>query len=211
MSGGDQEPNKLRARGKVSTKGLEGEVELTGFDRAMKYLAPSPVERIETAVSQRIAKNIRAGRPMYYGCDEATQELALGIFQRERRKEQNLEAVTGVAQRELLGAKQRALPPAGDSSSTDPEDDGSSTDPDWFTRFRSYASEVSIPEVQEIWGRILAGEVATPGSFSLYSLEVLRRIDRANARMFDQLSAWVVNGGILATVSLHGNSMRAAE
>lgn len=198
MSEEDQEPKEIRVRGKLSADGLEGDLKLQGFDRVINYLTPTPVERMEAAASRRVEKNIRAGRPMLDGCDEHTQDLVLGMFERERRKEQNLGAVTRIAQREFPSVKQRALPPASDGPSTDPAGDGPSTDPDWFTRFRSYASEVSLPQVQEIWGRILANEAATPGSFSIYSLEVLRRLDNASARAFDQLSAWVVNGGILA-------------
>lgn len=53
-----------------------------------------------------------------------------------------------------------------------------SVDEDWLTRFFEIAKNISAEDMQFIWGKILAGEIVNPGSFSLRTLEVLRNISR---------------------------------
>ena len=47
-------------------------------------------------------------------------------------------------------------------------------DEDWLFRWRDAASVVSSEELQTLWGRVLAGEIKSPGSFSLRTLEFLK-------------------------------------
>lgn len=56
--------------------------------------------------------------------------------------------------------------------------------PDWVTRFFSVAAEVSDVDMQALWGKILAGETARPGKFSVRTLEVLRNLSRSEAEIF---------------------------
>jgi hypothetical protein len=59
-------------------------------------------------------------------------------------------------------------------------------DPDWFKTFDGGAN-VSNSEMQEMWGRILAGELKSPGSFSRRSLAIVCELDQHAARSFAQL------------------------
>ena len=38
-------------------------------------------------------------------------------------------------------------------------------DEDWLFRWRDSASKVSVAELQALWGRVLAGEIKSPGTF----------------------------------------------
>lgn len=69
-------------------------------------------------------------------------------------------------------------------------------DPDWLYRWRDAASEVSAEELQHLWGRVLAGEVRSPGSFSLRTLEFLRNISRQEAEAIELLSRYAIYGFI---------------
>ncbi|MBN8466739.1 DUF2806 domain-containing protein [Corallococcus exiguus] len=59
-------------------------------------------------------------------------------------------------------------------------------DPDWTSRFFSAAQEISSEEMQQLWGRLLAGEISTPGSFSLRALDCLRNLTSSEARFFSE-------------------------
>lgn len=62
----------------------------------------------------------------------------------------------------------------------------------WFSRVLRDAEDVSDEEVRDLYARILAGEIARPGTFSLRTLSVLRDLDRDTARIFETVlkSLW---------------------
>jgi hypothetical protein len=64
-------------------------------------------------------------------------------------------------------------------------------DEDWLYRWRDYTGEVSNDDLQKIWGRLLAGEVKAPGSYSLRCLDFLRNLSQAEAKLIEQLSSLV--------------------
>lgn len=67
-------------------------------------------------------------------------------------------------------------------------------DEDWLYRWRDSASNVSAEELQALWGRVLAGEVKSPGTFSLRTLEFLRTLSKEDARRIEKLAPFVVDG-----------------
>lgn len=70
-------------------------------------------------------------------------------------------------------------------------------DREWIRRFFSYAEDISNIEFQNLWGKILAGEVTKPGSYSLGLLEVLRKIDKKDAEKFQKLCKIAPNDGYI--------------
>lgn len=67
-------------------------------------------------------------------------------------------------------------------------------DEDWLFRWRDSASNVSAEYLQHLWGRVLAGELKAPGSFSLRTLEFLRNVSQDEARAIEKLAAFVLSG-----------------
>lgn len=59
---------------------------------------------------------------------------------------------------------------------------------DWICEFMDMAKHVSDVEYRSIWGRILAGEMETPGSFSIGALEKLRCLSKKDAECFTKAS-----------------------
>ena len=57
-------------------------------------------------------------------------------------------------------------------------------DEDWRIRFFNKAQDISSDEMQEIWAKILAGEVSHPGKVSLRTLEILSNISKTEATIF---------------------------
>ena len=68
-------------------------------------------------------------------------------------------------------------------------------DDDWVTRFFSIVKDISNEEMQYIWGKILAGEIASPNSFSLRTLDTLRNISAEDARKFQNVVPLVLRLG----------------
>jgi len=94
----------------------------------------------------------------------------------QTRKQLNVESVTASAVEELLN---------------DPEIENHTNDKpvdaDWTARFFETIENVSEVQMQQLWGRVLAGEVKSPGSFSLRTLEILRNLKKDEAEIFSKI------------------------
>ena len=96
------------------------------------------------------------------------------------REENNIENVLEASSKELLQVE---------CVSDEPVDD------DWITRFFTIVKDISDKEMQYVWGKILAGEIASPKSFSLKTLEILRNISSNDAQAFQRLIPLIVRCG----------------
>ncbi|MEN5231519.1 DUF2806 domain-containing protein [Sphingobacterium faecium] len=61
-------------------------------------------------------------------------------------------------------------------------------DPDWRSKFFNKAQDISSDELQEVWAKILANEITSPGNVSLRSLEVLSSLSKAEALIFSKVA-----------------------
>lgn len=102
------------------------------------------------------------------------------IEYQEQKRQQNIEKVTQIAAEQLENEK------------TVSEE---KVDKDWTTRFFNYAQDVSNEEMQGLWGRILAGEVKNPKSFSLRTLELIRSLSKSDAELFSKIANFSINHG----------------
>lgn len=55
---------------------------------------------------------------------------------------------------------------------------------DWFVRFYEAVGNISDEVMQDLWAKLLAGEVAEPSSFSLKTIDVLRNLSKQDAKLF---------------------------
>jgi hypothetical protein len=72
-------------------------------------------------------------------------------------------------------------------------------DDDWVVQFINYSQDVSNEEMQLLWARLLAGEVARPGTYSLRALQLVRLLTPKDAEIFKRLCnySWKVGRGLL--------------
>ena len=61
-------------------------------------------------------------------------------------------------------------------------------DPDWFSQYCELVLDISNNSMQQLWAKILAGEIATPGRFSLKTLQTLKQMSYKEAQSL-QLAA----------------------
>lgn len=106
------------------------------------------------------------------------QRAQIRIDYKEQKKQRNIENITQSAAKNLENES---------SVSEEPVDE------DWTTRFFDYAEDVSNEEMQEIWGRILAGEIKQPNSFSLRTLEFVRNLTKQEAQVFTKAANFVIS------------------
>lgn len=66
---------------------------------------------------------------------------------------------------------------------------------DWFIRFYEAVGNISDEEVQEIWAKILAGEIAKPSSFSLKTIDTLKNISKKDTDLFVKLCSHSFSNG----------------
>jgi uncharacterized repeat protein (TIGR03899 family) len=57
------------------------------------------------------------------------------------------------------------------------------SDLDWFNRYITLAENVSNKTMQDLWAKILAGELSRPGSYSLKALKVFRDMSIVDAKL----------------------------
>lgn len=100
------------------------------------------------------------------------------IDYKEQKKQLNIENITQNAANNLENES---------SVSDEPVDE------DWTTRFFDYAEDISNEEMQDIWGRILAGEIKQPNSFSLRTLEFVRNLTKGEALTFTKAANFVIS------------------
>lgn len=98
----------------------------------------------------------------------------------EAKKQLNIENVTAFAAEELRNEQPITDEPL---------------DEDWTTRFFKIAEEVSNEEMQALWGKILAGEIKQPKSYSLRTLELIRNLSKNEADVFMKVANFAIKSG----------------
>lgn len=63
---------------------------------------------------------------------------------------------------------------------------------DWFVRFFDSVGNISNEKMQDLWSKVLAGEINNQGSFSLRTLETLRNMTQREATLFESMSHLVL-------------------
>lgn len=110
--------------------------------------------------------------------DIKKQELLKRAFNRfafqEMRRQENIENIIKVAAESLPGTVSEE--PVGK---------------DWISRFFDECNDVSDEELQKLWGRLLAGEVASPKSCSRKTLAVLKDFSKEDAELFIEFCSYI--------------------
>lgn len=99
---------------------------------------------------------------------------------KEQKRQQNIESITQKAAEDLESEKNVSDEPVSE---------------DWTSRFFNYAEDISNEEMQGIWGRILAGEIKKPKSYSLRALDILRNLSTEEAEIFIKFGSLGIRSG----------------
>ncbi len=95
----------------------------------------------------------------------------------EAKNQHNIESITAFAAEELKNEAPVTDEPL---------------DEDWTTRFFRIAEEISNEEMQALWGKILAGEIKQPKTYSLRTLELIRNLSQNEANTFMKVANFAI-------------------
>jgi len=95
----------------------------------------------------------------------------------DAKKQHNIEDITAFAAEELKNEAPVTDEPL---------------DEDWTTRFFRIAEDISNEEMQALWGKILAGEIKQPKTYSLRTLEVIRNLSQNEANTFIKVANFAI-------------------
>lgn len=88
------------------------------------------------------------------------------------------------------------------------EDTDAPIDPDWMNMFSSHAENASSEHLRTLWARILAGQVRSPGRFSLATLRFVSELDKSIAELFQsRLSSIVFDQFLIKPKELKGQDL----
>ena len=161
----------LKVFGPAFTK-RQAEADAYADARKLKTIRDNPDMEIVYANGQM---NARQRTPEALAFRAEQRQLAESI-----RQEENIEKVLDIAGQELQSKEIIS---------------DQSVDEDWLTRFFGVAKDVSSSDMQLIWGKILAGEISRPKSFSMRTLETIRNISSDEAEVFESLLPFVMLNG----------------
>ena len=120
------------------------------------------IELIERAKSKALAE----GREIEADTYDRIQDRLLN---KETKRQRNIDTVASIAAEELKDEQTVSEEPVNE---------------DWSTRYFNIVEDISDNEMQTLWGRILAGEVKKPNSYSLRTLEFLKNLSKNEALSF---------------------------
>lgn len=96
------------------------------------------------------------------------------------RSEINVSRAIICAEQELL--RDTGLPPT------------EAIEDDWLHMWKDYSSKVSAEGLQRLWGSVLAGEIKSPGKYSIRTLEFLKLLSRREAELITKIAPFGIGG-----------------
>lgn len=122
---------------------------------------------------------------------EVGKEIQSRIAFQEEKRQSNIHSVVTKAAEDL----------------SDKQVQDHEVDHDWSARLFADVQDVSSAQMQQIWARILAGEVEAPGRTSLRTLAILKNMTQRDAVMFSSVSRFTINDFILNSKQITHETM----
>jgi len=192
---------------------------IKAFGRLCTALVEVPVAALEGVVAERRAESQARVKLISATADQLVAQLKVDPQLAEAasnryaarivRQQVNLNRVSAIALDELKAKSARSgdVPDGAEGEAADEIDN------DWLNVFETEAAEKSSEQMQMLFGKILAGEVRRPKSFSIKTLRLISQLETNTAQLFKHLCSLSVSlqapGGHLLDVrvcSLGGNA-----
>lgn len=104
----------------------------------------------------------------------------------QARKQNNREEVARIAISNLVEEQEAVV-----------DETAEELDEDWLNTFEKHAENASGERLREMWGKVLAGEIRQPGTYSLSTLRFISELDLEIARLFQSISKYRLPRGFL--------------
>lgn len=187
------------------------------FDRLCSALIDVPVGALERRSAEKRAESEARIKIIRKNADQIAQQMKVDpeyariavskYGQKILREQVNLDKISAIAANELKKDKPNNSANQGTSEpndgqsvdSTNQESDGSeeqAINDDWLNNFETEARQKSTEDMQLRFGRILAGEIRQPGSYSIKAVKLLGELDQNTAALFKKLCSVCVVFGV---------------
>lgn len=114
-------------------------------------------------------------------------EIQVRLDFQESKRQKNLEDIVHQAALELP-----------ETVSDDPVDE------DWISKFFTYAQDISSEDMKTIWSKILAGEIAKPGTTSQRTLEHIKNLTKEEAHLFEKIKPFLIDDFFISSLTDDG-------
>lgn len=126
----------------------------------------NPTRSVKKAKAKAEVQKINQGMEI----SEIKHRAKKRILNQQIREQKNIEKIA-----------KKALEQLPENISRDP------VDSDWASIFIEKSKHVSNEEMQNLWAKILAGELNQPGTYTIKTLNILSSISQNDARLFQKL------------------------
>lgn len=157
------------------------------FSRLCTAAVEYPVALIEGAIAERRAESRARVVLVDASANQIAEQLRIDptyaraaaskFAQKIVRERVNIDQVSEIAAAEL---KSEPL-----SSKNDPIPEADPISEDWLNAFESEAAQMSSEQMQRLFGKILAGEIRRPSSFSIKTIKLMAQLDNHAASLFN--------------------------
>lgn len=172
------------------------------FDRLCTAALDVPVAYLEGKAAERRAETQARIHLISANSEQIARQMDVDLeysriaadkYGRRILQEQiNLDKVCNIAAQEVAQAREE-LNDVGNSDQSDQTEARISDD--WLNSFQKEACGKSSEEMQILFGRILAGEIKKPKSFSIRTVKIMGQLDSRAAKLFRQLCSLSVTLG----------------
>ena len=190
MADKDHLSNEISIEGRVTETGLSAKAKsraIAAFDRLIGAALDVPGAKME-AWANRIRNQGRLESATY---DAAVERIGATIDSEtdvarlvDEVVASRIQAIANKKHVVKRAVELLALPSS--DTQTAPESDAAEVDPDWLNYFDGYAEKATSENVRDLWARVLAGEIRSPGSFCRATLRLLAELDQQMASWFQQ-------------------------
>ncbi len=169
-------------------KAIRNEADARAYE--IKVLSRAQVEADEVKADIQIAATKNRIEELIRQHPELAERARMRLLTREVEGQLNIEKIAEHAV--------AALP-----STVSPEP----LNADWRRKFFLEAENVCEHDLQVLWGKVLAGEIASPGAFGLRTLDTLRQLSQVEAEYFRLACSIAMAGGWIA---IPGNDLNTS-
>lgn len=190
---------------------------LKAFDRLCSALIDVPVGALERRSAEKRAESEARIKIIRENADQIAQQMKVDpeyaqiavskYGQKILREQVNLDNISAIAANDLQNSVHNN--PTGQSTNEPNEEQsvGSTNqdvennkekiiDDDWLNGFETEARQKSTADMQLLFGRILAGEINQPGSYSIKAVKVLSQLDQNIAALFKKFCSVCIVYGV---------------
>ena len=179
-------PNAVKAFGRLCTAGIEWPVAYLKGKAAESQTRTEARIKITENIATQIDQQMKVA-PEY--ARRAGNKFAQKII----REQVNLDEISAIAANELNKAESEN---STDQSTSAENGEEQTINDDWLNSFEEEARQKSTEDMQLLFGRILAGEIRKPGTYSIRTVKILGGLDQNVAILFKKLCSVCVVLGV---------------